>query len=77
MAAVTIARPPIAVYTNRMTGFAVGMENVFPVLEKSIRKIFVVTVYAMQLLAVGKGEDVYVSSRVMLIVVMAFPAGNF
>ena len=77
MASVTFARPPIAVYTNRMTGFAVGMENVFPVLEKSIRKIFVVTVYAMQLLAVGKGEDVYVSSWFMFIVVMAFPAGNF
>ena len=77
MAAGTIARPPVTVYTDRMTGFAVGMENVFPSLEKSIRKIFVVTVYAMQLLAVGKGEDVYVSSRDMFIVVMAFPAGNF
>ena len=76
MATITIARPPITFYTNRMTGFAIGMKNIFPLLEKSIGKIFVVTVYAMQLLAVGKGEDVYISSRVMFLVMMAFPAGN-
>ena len=77
MTAITIAWPPVAVYTNGMTGFAVGMENIFPVLEKSIGKILVVTVYAMQLLAVGKGEDIHVSSRVMVFVVMAFSTGNF
>ena len=47
MAAVTIARPPVAVYTNRMTGLAVGMENVFTILKKSVGKILVVAVYAM------------------------------
>ena len=77
MAAVAFARPPIAVYTNRMAGSTVDMENVLPILQKSIGKILVVAVYAVQLLAVGNGDDVFVSSRVMFIVVMAFPAGNF
>ena len=77
MTAVTFARPSIAVYTDRMAGFTVGMENVFSVLQKSIGKILVVAVSAVQLLAVGNSEDLLVTSRFMFIVVMAFPAGNF
>ena len=77
MAAVAFARPPLAVYTNRMASSTVSMEDVFPFLQKRIGKILVVAVFAVQLLAVGNGEDVFVSSRVMFIVVMAFPTGNF
>ena len=55
MTAVTFARPPITVYTDRMAGFTVGMENVFSILQKSIGKILVVAVFAAQLLAVVNG----------------------
>ena len=77
MAAAAFAWPPIAVYTNRMAGSTVNMENFFPTPQKSIGKILVVAFFAVQLIAVGNGEDVFVFSRVMLSVVMAFPAMNF
>jgi hypothetical protein len=77
MAAVASARPPDAVYADRMARLAVGMEQVFPVLQVGILKILVVAVDAVQLLAVGNGEDVFFTSHFVFIVVMAFPARNF
>ena len=63
MTAITLARPSNAIQPNCMADSTVGMENIFPILIIRVNKIFVVTITAMEQLAVGNGENVFFFSR--------------